>query len=345
MFSASGASAVIRTGSRRSAAPSVAATTAAAPPMSLRISFMPSTRLDRDAAGVEGDALADQHDVGARRRAGARPARPGAGRWPSRRRRRGCRRSPRRPAASGLADRDGQLRRARPRRPPTCSANHCGLFCEDGRVGQVAGEHGSPRRWPGPWPRRPRTRGSARRATGRAAPRVERVGAAPRRRRQPEPVRGQPAAPRPARGRASGSTSAGSDDRDDASLRGGAGQRRAGAPASRPRRRRRRRPAAAGRACARARQLGAVSPARPVSRAVGTQCGGLVGQRRPAGVRPARRGSAECRLPSPRRRAHRQDERSRSVGLGDRDGWRAREPYLRTCRGDGPRPRGMPADR
>ena len=45
MFSASGASAVMRTGSFISAAPNVAAMIAAAPPMSLRISFMPAAGL------------------------------------------------------------------------------------------------------------------------------------------------------------------------------------------------------------------------------------------------------------------------------------------------------------
>ena len=63
MFSAIGANVLTLIGSPSWAIANVACTTAAAPAMSDFISFMLRGRLDGEAAGVEGDALADQREV------------------------------------------------------------------------------------------------------------------------------------------------------------------------------------------------------------------------------------------------------------------------------------------
>ena len=70
MFSAMQAKAVTLTGSSSSAIATVAATTAAAPAMSSFIVCIEAPGLMREAAGVEGDALADEGEVAAWRRAG-----------------------------------------------------------------------------------------------------------------------------------------------------------------------------------------------------------------------------------------------------------------------------------
>ena len=105
---------VTLTGRPSAAIANVAWTTAAAPAMSHFMSFMLVRRLDRQPAGVEGDALADQREVGLgvpRRvgqldqpRRGARAAR----------RRRGCRRSRARRACSRRARRSVTLGAPRP---------------------------------------------------------------------------------------------------------------------------------------------------------------------------------------------------------------------------------------
>ena len=71
MFSAMASQPPTRTGSRSRAAATTVASTAAAPAMSHFISAMPDGGLDREAAGVEGDALADERHVAARVRSGA----------------------------------------------------------------------------------------------------------------------------------------------------------------------------------------------------------------------------------------------------------------------------------
>ena len=67
MFSAIGRYAVTATSGLSAAIAIMAAATAAAPAMSHFISHMPCGRLDRHAAGVEGDALADQRDAASSR--------------------------------------------------------------------------------------------------------------------------------------------------------------------------------------------------------------------------------------------------------------------------------------
>ena len=62
MFSQAGTTPTRLTGSSSSAAACSTPSTVAAPHMSYFISSMAAPRLDRDAAGIEGDALADQHD-------------------------------------------------------------------------------------------------------------------------------------------------------------------------------------------------------------------------------------------------------------------------------------------
>ena len=64
MFSVIGAQAVTGIRPPRAAMASTAASTAAAPPMSVFMVSMPVGRLQRQAARVEGDPLADQGQVG-----------------------------------------------------------------------------------------------------------------------------------------------------------------------------------------------------------------------------------------------------------------------------------------
>ena len=198
MFSASGASAVTRTGRPRSAAPSVGRDDRGGAAHVLAHQLHAVARLDRDAAGVERDALADEHDVRAWRRPGARPARPAGAARPSRRRRRGGRRSPRRRAAPARAPSGVRPSCAAAARS-TCSANQCRvLHVDDGVLVRSRAS-----RWPPRWPRACVQGGGQ-------------LGALP-------PRRARPRSARPAASAAAGWPS-------------GSGRRRASSPSASPRR-------------------------------------------------------------------------------------------------------------
>ena len=155
-------------GSRPRPARPCTAMTTAPPVMSRFMVIIASAGLDRQAAGVEGDALADQHDRGrtpARRWAARSRAGSAAAGWPRPGRRRGCRRSPRAASSRLVPDRDA---RGRPRRRPAaaCSASQAGFLRFDGHRGQRPGAPAgaAQRRW------RARSSASALRRRRRARP-------------------------------------------------------------------------------------------------------------------------------------------------------------------------------
>ncbi len=130
MFSASGASVVTRTGSRSAAAPSVAATTAAAPAMSLRISFIAGTGLIEmppvsnviplPTSTTCVRAPAGRQSSSTRRGVRAEP--PPTARMP-----------PKPPAANSSGPRTRRCRSGRPDAASTTwSANHWGCFVDEG---------------------------------------------------------------------------------------------------------------------------------------------------------------------------------------------------------------------
>ena len=136
------------TGGLSAATASIVAATAAAPAMSDFISHMPGGRLDGEAAGVEGDALADQRHrrrsaprrrVGRAGPAGAAPPSPG--------RPRGCRRT--RPCAAPLVE---HLDSARPPGAAAATASaKCGGRSSLGAVltqSRARADRPSPRRRP-----------------------------------------------------------------------------------------------------------------------------------------------------------------------------------------------------
>ena len=101
--------------------------------------------LDREAAGVEGDALADQHHAG---RLAARPWRAcsragsAAAAWPTPGRRRGCRRS-RRPRA-GRSSQTSHSRPVSSASDSAWSASQCGFLRLEGTVASIRARQPAP---------------------------------------------------------------------------------------------------------------------------------------------------------------------------------------------------------
>ena len=283
--------------------------------MSLRISFIAVDRLDRDAAGVEGDALADQHHVGPRVGRAASPARPAGARWaeppPT------ARMPPKPSAASssgvpypqaqvgpaghGRRDLVGEpLRVLQPRRG-----------CWSG-----PGPAGSSRRWSGP------PSGSGRARPGRPPRRPPRPARALRRPRSSGTGTTPAAAPRPGRAAAAGSArpAAATVTRVSSSAARAsaapAARQPGSSPAPTPSRISRPRRPRAGR-----RLLAGSSPAAPVSRAAGSRAAASVSASPGGCGRSDQRGRIRHR---PARGVGR-GTASRAVGpAGSPDGWPAR---------------------
>ena len=130
MFSASGASVVIRTGSRSAAAPRVAATTAAAPAMSLRISFIAGTGLI-EMPPVSKVMPLPISTTWVRASAGCQSS--STSRGPLAEPPPTARIPPKPSAASSSGPRTRSRRSGRSAAAEaTCSANHCGFFSELG---------------------------------------------------------------------------------------------------------------------------------------------------------------------------------------------------------------------